>query len=323
MLMFKAPVVEVMPTPPFKVIDWLASSVRLAVPPAVLAMLLATVILPPPAPAPAVVTVTSVPALRAPSIDALFTMAVAPEAAQLLLVLVAVLAALLMVMSVGSINHSPLLPALWPCTVPSMVSVLPEVSTKPPSPCALPILITAALPMAVLSAKLMAATSVAFFSKSPPTITRPPPATPLASIVALPNRPMRLPPITTAPPFSPAFWPDTSRVPVTTASPPSAIKTTWPFFMPRVRACIKPSLFTTVFSSVLRPAAVKYTAPPSAWMRPLFCASALSVASSTFTASSEVLSKLSVTLPPAASATAPWVAVMLPSFKAWPPASTI
>ena len=94
----------------------------------------------------------------------------------------------------------------------------------------------APLPMTVLSAKLMLATSVALPSKSPPMTTRPPPATPLASMVALPNTPTRLPPMTTAPAFSPAFWPDTSMVPLVNASPPSAIKTTLPFLKPKLRA---------------------------------------------------------------------------------------
>ena len=97
--------------PAVAMLRW-AASVRLALPPAVFVMLAEMVMLPWAGPDPAVVTQTSTPLSNAASMDALLTMAVAAVEFHTLLVLVAVLPAVLMVMSVGSINHCPFLPAL-------------------------------------------------------------------------------------------------------------------------------------------------------------------------------------------------------------------
>ena len=97
-----------------------------------------------------VVTVTLVPVARALMMEVLSTVPVVlvPAPAHALLVLVTlVLATALIVISVGSINHSLFFPLLAPLTLPSMVSIWPEVSTKPPSPALLPITIVELLPI--------------------------------------------------------------------------------------------------------------------------------------------------------------------------------
>ena len=220
-----------------------------------------TLILPPAVPLPAVVTVTFAPLFSAASIEALFTTAlvaltVSPHT---LLLLVAVLAAVLIVMLVGSISHSPARPALAASTRPSIVSVWPEVSTKPPSPALLPTRIVALPPITVRSARPIAATSPTLPSVSPPITTRPPPATPLASITAPSSTPTRVPPNTTAPPRAPAPCPETSIVPEVSTSPLVALSTTWPSCPVRLVASIRPLLFTAALRRLSIPAAVSDT----------------------------------------------------------------
>ena len=86
----------------------------------------ATVKLPPALPLLAVVTVTFVPVANASVIEVLRTLLVvlAPSPLHTLLALVTLaLVSALMVISVGSINHSPFFPLLAPLTLPSIVRV--------------------------------------------------------------------------------------------------------------------------------------------------------------------------------------------------------
>ena len=76
----------------------------------------------------AVVTVTFAPEFSAEAIDALLTVSVALVPDQVLLVLLAVLAAELIVISVGSINQRPAIVAPPALTCPCILRVRPEVS---------------------------------------------------------------------------------------------------------------------------------------------------------------------------------------------------
>ena len=176
-----------------------------------------TLRLPTPVPVPAVVTVTLTPALNALAIETLLTVAVARLLDQVTgielpgsPVIFAVLAALVIFISVGSISHMPLFVKPPALTLPNMPSCSPEVSTKPPSPLELLTLMSTLESMYVCLAMGTDINSLTIFRLSPPMITLPPAPTPLASTDELPNNPTRPPDKTTVPPVAFAPLPETS-----------------------------------------------------------------------------------------------------------------
>ena len=133
------PVAQTLKAPKVKL--WLANKVSVEFCVLFTTKSAATVKVPVALPELTVVTVTLLPFASALVIEVFRTVpfeVLFPD--QTLLVFVTlVLFAELIVIFVGSINHSPFLPLLLPFTLPSIVSSWPEVSTKPPSPALLPI----------------------------------------------------------------------------------------------------------------------------------------------------------------------------------------
>ena len=253
----------------FSVIDPLAISVRLDPVPPVFVILPETVILPWPTrpELKSVVTVTLPPPLNAkPSSVALTLEPVEAVAFQRPAVFKTDTFALSpIVMSEGSISHEPPLPFLADKpTRPWISTRLPDVSIKPASP--VPVASTKMLlelSSTVTSANPIVWPAGSLPRLSPPTITKPPPASPRASITLWLNSPIYCPDTTTVPPVKPEFalWVTalTSSVPLllstTPLSPPSNVIT--PLLLVRLRARMTPSLLTTVSSSMSLPRAVR------------------------------------------------------------------
>ena len=196
------------------------------------------------------------------------------------------LAAVLIVMSVGSSNNVPVAPcAARVSTVPWKTSVpLPEVSTKPPWPDVAPPRASIAPLKSVLPSAqtLTVPPSPAFVAlalmrtsaptcvrcavatppwpcTAPPTCTVPPPAAPEALMVAWPVRLTASPSTCTEPPFwpepEPPEPPDTSIAPLTTVLPPIARSVITPSCCAMLLARSTPDWFTAVAS-----------APPAVWL---------------------------------------------------------
>ena len=156
----------------------------------------------------------------------------------------------------------------------------------------------------------------------PPTYTWPPPVLPVAEVLPAAARWMLRPSSVTLPPcpaaLSASKRPDWLTTPL---SPPSS--TISPPRLSSPVASTMPLLFTTVFSNMSRPRAVRYTWPLVAAIRPVFSTRAFTTLPLTDTDTSPALSSCRETLSAAASTVLPAGVAMVPLFLTWPPASTM